>query len=210
MKIKQIAVVSLLTVALVFFAGYPAVYGGSCPPSPGTGGVAPWFPDNTATGKNEYSGRLYIDFVDTGKNNIPGNIGTEDAFPSFEDKVVYINFLLVLDPIRPNQEPMFFSDIAKTCEQIDEFWPVCPAGTASYNIMFNLPSDYCFRMGAALHGFLKETVYPALCGDADCGDLKQANPIIGVGNAQEVGRVGLSDPNPPWYWIQPLTIVTRR
>jgi hypothetical protein len=67
-------------------------------------------------------------------------------------------------------------------------------------------------MGVAALNFYRETVFPALCGSRTCGDLKYAPIEQASGNANEVVDPDTWDPDqpePPWYWVQPVTLVTR-
>ena len=202
MSIKKEAVVFLLVATLVLFAGYSTVYGAAGPSG------APWYPDSNPVGKTEYSGNLYVIFLDTGKNFVPCGIGSQTENPIYREYVVEVNFILELYPKGPREEPMYFSGIGKTCEQLDDEWPVCRAEPDYYNDTFYLPGDYVTRIGAALHTFLEETVYPNLCGTGDCF-LKDAVLGEGSGNAEDVVNIGIAPvpPPPPWYWVQPLTIV---
>jgi len=205
MRTRKKMIVFLLTAMLVYFTGYSMVYGAA-------GGVgAPWYPDLNPQGKTEYSGKLYITFLDTGKKFIPGGIGNQTDKPSYREYVVEVNFILELVPKGPHAVPRYFAGIGKTCEWYDESFPVCPVGADPYNDMFYLPGDYVTRIGAALHSFLAETVYPILpgCDSGPCF-LKDAPFDEGTGNAEEAVNPDPEDgpPPPPWFWVQPLTIVT--
>lgn len=206
MKMIRITTGLLLTAALVFFSGYSMVYAGDAPPA------APWYDNASAAGRYEYDGTLYIDFVDSGRSSIPGRIGNEFGAP-WREEVVYVNFLLVLYPSRPSAETLFFSGTGKTCEPYEDpifGLPICSADDDSFNELFYLPGDYVARIGAAALGFYRESVFPALCGSSDCGDLKYAPFNQGTGNADEaVDPTVLPQPSLPWYWVQPITLVTR-
>ncbi len=184
-----------------------AAYGGA------GGSGAPWFPDEQYFGKTQYDGTLYVLFQDTGKKSIPGGVGSQGV-GDFSEYVVEIQFILELQPAKGKAAPVYFSGIGKTCEDSyggDPFaFPVC-SGEDSYNDWFYLPGDYVSRIGAALHSFLQETVYPALCdGDAGCAFLAEAQFTDGTGNAGDVVGVDPNVPTPPhpWFWVQPITIVT--
>ena len=202
MRIKKEAVVFLIVATLVLFAGQSMVYGGA------GGSGAPWFPDYNPVGKTEYSGKLYVIFLDTGKKFIPGGIGNQTDSDFYREYVVEVNFILELYPEGPHAAPMYFSGIGKTCEYYDEYWPKCLPGADKYNDTFYLPGDYVTRIGAALHTFLEETVYPDLCDTGGCF-LKDAAFGEGLGNAEAVVNPGIAPvpPPPPWHWVQPLTIV---
>lgn len=211
MKLIKKSSIFLLTATLVFFTGVPVVFGGS-----GSSG-APWYPDVNAVGRTEYSGNLYITFLDTGRRNIPGGIGYQTENGSYREYVVEVYFILELVPKGPHAEKLYFSGIGKTCEDLfdpshPDYFPECPAGADDYNDWFYLPGDYLTRVGVALHGFLDETVYPALgCSSTppNCF-LKDASFGEGTGNAEEVvdPAVSIDVPPAPWFWVQPLTIVT--
>ena len=179
----------------------------------GAGGVgAPWYPDGAYSGRTEYNGTLYVIFQDTGRNNIPGGVGNK-AGSAYREYVVGIQFILELVPAKGKGGPMYFSGIGKTCEDAyadPSAFPVCTPGDTNYNDWFYLPGDYVSRIGAALHSFLDETVYPALCsGDPSCtAYLTQALLTEGTGNAEDVVDLAVEVPSPPWYWVQPITIVT--
>jgi hypothetical protein len=173
---------------------------------------APWYPDSAYSGRTEYNGTLYVIFQDTGRKSIPGGVGNQ-AGDAYREYVVEIQFILELVPTKGKGGPMYFSGIGKTCEQAysdPSAFPVCTPGDENYNDWFYLPGDYVGRIGAALHSFLDETVYPALCnGDPSCtAYLTQALITEGSGNAEDVVDLAVAVPSPPWFWVQPITIVT--
>ncbi len=205
---------NLSTVIIVglflFLSAASSVYAGA------GGSGAPWYPDSAYSGRTEYDGTLYVIFQDTGRNNIPGGIGNE-AGDAYREYVVEIQFILELVPVKGKGKgkagPLYFSGIGKTCEQAyadPSDFPVCTTGDTNYNDWFYLPGDYVGRIGAALHSFLDETVYPALCsGDPSCSAyLTEALITEGSGNAEDVVDLAVDVPSPPWYWVQPITIVT--
>jgi len=196
------AVLILLLTAVVV----PSAFGAA------GGAGAPWYPDTAYSGRTQHDGTLYVIFQDTGRNNIPGGLGSE-AGDTYREYVVEIQFILELAPAKGKGGPMYFSGIGKTCEDAyadPSAFPVCAPGDANYNDWFYLPGDYVGRIGAALHSFLDETVYPALCsGDPSCtAYLTQAFITEGTGNAEDVVDPTLEVPSPLWYWVQPITIVT--
>ena len=213
MKLTKKSTIFLLTAILVFFTGAGIVFGGA------GGSGAPWYPDEGAVGRTEYSGKLYITFLDTGKKSIPGGIGYQAADRGYREYVVEVYFILELTPKGPHAKNLYFSGIGKTCEDLysdpDDF-PECPAGVSDYNDWFYLPGDYLARFGAALHNFLNETVYPELDGGIEYSPnayncfLKDADYGGGTGNADEVVDPVLAPelPPAPWFWVQPITIVT--
>jgi hypothetical protein len=179
----------------------------------GAGGVgAPWFPDQQFFGNTQYDGILYVIFQNTGRNSIPGGVGNQ-AGEDYREYVVEIQFILELVKAKGKKEPpMYFSGIGKTCEDAygDPFaFPVCN-GEETFNDWFYLPGDYVGRIGASLQSFLQETVYPALCnGDPGCqAFLTEARFTDGTGNADAVVDLTVDEPSLPWFWIQPITIVT--
>jgi hypothetical protein len=195
--------IALSLILLVLAA--PAAFGGA------GGSGAPWYPDDQYFGRTEYDGKLYIVFNDTGKKSIPGGIGNQTQDPTYREYVVEIQFILELLPKDKKAAPLYFSSIGKTCEaSANGGFPVCQPGEEPYNDTFYLPGDYATRVGAALHTFLEETVYPGLCGTSICGFLAEADFNGGTGNAQEVVDPVLASepPAPPWFWVQPITIVT--
>ena len=205
MKIIRKTTGLLIAAALVFFSGYSMAYAGDAPPG------APWFSNASAAGRYEYDGTLYLDFVDSGRRTIPGGIGNELG-GVWREEIVYINFLLVLYPTRPGAETLFFSGTGRTCEPYEDpvlGLPICSADDDSYYELFYLPGDYVARIGAAALGFYRDSVFPALCGSSDCGDLKYAPYNQGTGNADEVVNPAVPQPSMPWYWAQPVTLVTR-
>ena len=201
------ALVFILSVLLMIGTASVAL-GGS-----GSSG-APWFPDQNYFGKTEYNGRLYILFQDTGKNHIPGGIGNRanQENEDYREYVVEIQFILELVPVKGKTEPLYFTGIGKTCEDClnSNFFPVCEPGDEGYYDWFYLPGDYVGRLGTALHSFLREEVYPVLCsGDETCqGYLSEAVFSDGFGNAEAVVDLNAEVPSQPWYWVQPITIVT--
>jgi hypothetical protein len=173
---------------------------------------APWYPDSAYSGRTEFNGNLYVIFQDTGRKSIPGGIGNP-AGDDYREYVVEIQFILELVPAKGKGGPLYFSGIGKTCESSysdPSAFPVCAPGETSYNDWFYLPGDYVGRIGAALHSFLQETVYPALCsGEPSCtAYLTGALITEGTGNAEDVVDLLVEVPSPPWYWVQPITIVT--
>jgi len=178
----------------------------------GTSG-APWFPDQAYFGKTEYNGTLYILFQNTGKNHVPGGIGNPAAGEGYREYVVEIQFILELVEAKGKSEPLYFTGIGKTCEDCSDnafSFPDCEPGDETYYDWFYLPGDYVGRFGAALHSFLQEEVYPVLCND-DPGCqafLSEAEYDDGFGNAEAVVDFNAELPSPPWYWVQPITIVT--
>lgn len=198
------------TLCLLFFMGAASsAFAGA-----GTSG-APWFTDLQYFGKTEYNGKLYILFQDTGKNHIPGGIGNSAAEEDgYREYVVEIQFILELVPAKGKTEPRYFTGIGKTCEDCanPSLVPECDPGEEGYYDSFYLPGDYVGRLGAALHSFLNEEVYPVLCdGKEGCeGFLTEATYSEGFGNAQAVvdPEESADVPSPPWYYIQPITIVT--
>lgn len=170
----------------------------------GAGGSgAPWYPNEYVKGK-EWSGTLFINFVDTGSKKVEDRVGSSvDPVLGYTEYVVYVYFSLVLYPIKTNDDPLFFGGIGKTCDQLDPYWPVCDGSDAFYD-KFYLPGDYTLRFGAALHNFLREKVFPAICGTQDCGALNSADFQSGQGNAYEAVTTGADF---PWYWVQPIGIV---
>lgn len=179
----------------------------------GAGGIGtPWFPTDQYFGKTEYNGNLYVVFQNTGKDFIPGGIGNP-AGDDYREYVVEIQFILELEESKGKTPPLYFSGSGKTCEDIcgDPFeFPACPPGAEDYYDAFYLPGDYVGRIGAALHSFLQAEVYPVLCnGDVGCqGFLTEAVFTDGFGNADEVVYLGTEVPSQPWFWVQPITIVT--
>jgi hypothetical protein len=201
---KQIAAFTAICLSL-FLVATPAAFGGG-------GGVgAPWYADQQFFGKTEYDGKLYVIFQDTGRKSIPGGVGNP-AGDAYREYVVEIQFILELTPSKGKAGPLYFSGIGKTCEasSTDPSFPVCAPGEDSYNDWFYLPGDYVGRIGAALRSFLEETVYPVLCAeDPNCeGFLTEAIFTDGSGNADAVVDLTADLPPKPWYWVQPITIVT--
>lgn len=199
-----LAFIALSLIAILSSA--PAVFAGA------GGAGAPWYPDDQFFGKTEYDGKLYVIFQDTGRKSIPGGLGNPVG-DTYREFVVEIQFILELVPAKGKGGPLYFSGIGKTCEAsyLDPGdFPVCAPDAENYNDWFYLPGDYVSRIGAALHSFLQETVYPALCEDdpACQGFLTEALFTDGTGNADIVVDPTALLPAPPWYWVQPIKIVT--
>jgi hypothetical protein len=172
---------------------------------------SPWFPTQQYFGKTEYNGKLYVLFQDTNKNQIAGGIGNP-AGEGYREYVVEIQFILELVEAKGKTEPLYFTGIGKTCEDCLDpmLFPDCDPGEEGYYDAFYLPGDYVGRIGAALHSFLQEEVYPVLCNEEPgCqGFLTEAIYNEGFGNAEAVVNSNVEIPSQPWYWIQPITIVT--
>jgi hypothetical protein len=206
MKTPKHTMKALALGLLLVFAAAAAVYAGA------GGAGAPWYPDTAFFGKTEYNGTLYVIFQDTGRKNFPGGVGNQ-AGDDYREYVVEIQFILELVDAKGKSAPLYFSGIGKTCEgdyADPNAFPVCAPGAEDYNDWFYLPGDYVSRIGAALHSFLDETVYPALCsGDSSCeGFLTEALIAEGTGNVEDVVDPAAAVPSLPWFWVQPIKIVT--
>jgi len=175
---------------------------------------APWFPDANPLGKTEYAGTLYVTAEDSGRTYIPGeDIGVQ-TMEDYREYVVSIKFILELRSKKGNDAPLYFSGVGKTCDWIESpyagggYFPECPEDVDTGYDLFYLPGDYSRRIGAALSSFLKQVVYPQLCDSYGCGSLSEADRSLGQGNILDVIDPDKEPPPHPWYWVQPITIVT--
>jgi hypothetical protein len=184
--------------SIIFFAGSSLVYAGAVPPG------GPWYANPYASG-TEWTGTLFVNFVDTGKKKTSGGVGTRvDPSTGYIEYVVNVKFFLVLSPRKGKSPTQYFSGIGATCATMTDdpsTWS-CQAGSPMYD-EFYLVGDYGTRLGYALHNFLRTEVYPEL-GSSGFGDLAYAP--LGEGNAQDASQQ--ADYSAPWYWAVPVTIVT--
>jgi hypothetical protein len=200
MKTGKKGLVFIFVLTIIFFAGGSLVYGGAGPQG------SPWYANPTARG-TEWTGTLFINFVDTGKKKTSGGVGTPvDPSLGYIEYVVNVKFFLLLSPSKGKLPTQYFSGVGGTCAEMDpdhqSSW-YCSEGSALYD-EFYLVGDHLTRLGYALHNFLHSEVYPGLCGGPNCGTLKYAPE--GEGNAEEASQQ--ADYSAPWYWAVPVTIVT--
>jgi hypothetical protein len=210
----------------------PPAFGGAGEPGTLYRPDPPWYPyaDGFYFGKTEYTGTLYIifdEFTDKGRPALPDTayscVETNSCESSdYREYLVRMRFILELKSPNKKDPALFFSGTGKTCEDstlepIDPNFPSCQ-GEEDYYDLFYLPGDYLFRAGLALDSFLNTDVYPVLCsGDLSCrAYLTEATFSLGTGNALDVvnpnadplGNYIDGPPPLPWYWVQPITIVT--
>jgi hypothetical protein len=231
-KFKFIGI-SMVVVILLLFMLCPAAIGADSDPGPNYRSEPPWYPYNEGFyfGKTEYTGTLYIifeEYTDRGRPNLPDAAyscveANSCQSDDYREYLVRMRFILELTPPNKKDPALYFSGTGKTCEDsilepVDPYFPSCQEGEEDYYDLFYLPGDYLFRAALALDSFLNTEVYPVLCGDdLNCrAYLTEATYSLGTGNALDVvnpnadpdGNYSDAPPPPPWYWVQPIKIVT--
>ena len=192
MKLSIKTLLFLIVAIAIFSAGPSVVFA--------AGGASGLYGDTFAGARGTgWSGTAFANLEIVDVSGLPAGLPDDAAPAQFNDRVVKVDFVFMLEPDKGKGAIQTFS-----CLAVYE-----PTEGEEY-YQFYAINDYLLtkRLGMAFQRCLENVVYPVLC-DTDCtGALKEAVEPPNPGNVDEqLGVGGELIPGEPLFWSVNIEVV---